>query len=122
MQDTRREIWFLLESDQIVMGVHPRAWCSGACVIHSPSAHWMREYPLSFDYEAKAFVRTCPHGHKHQDPDERTYWTTQLARSMASKRSGAARKLESLAQEKLSEWACPYCSCSCCDVTKYAAT
>lgn len=122
MQDTRREVWFLLGSDQIVTGVHPQSWCSGSCVVHSPSQHWMREYPLSFDLQKKAFVRTCKHGMDHQDPDERTYWTSQFARSItgAIKKSSSGKKLESLAMEKLSAWACPLCFCGCCDVTKLA--
>lgn len=122
MQEARREIWFLLESDQVVTGIHPQALCSGTCVVHKPSKHWMREFPLHFDLSTKAFVRLCKHDAFHQDPDERTYWTTQLSKSITSKRSPGARKLESLAMQKLSDWACPLCGCGCCDVTTKTTT
>lgn len=116
MQEARREVWFLLESDQMVTGIHPRSWCSGSCVVHNPSKHWMRDYPLGFDKELKAFVRKCSHGMDHQDPDERTYWTNQLQLGVRS-RVAKGRKLESLAMEKLGAFACPLCGCGCCDVT-----
>lgn len=109
--DERREVWLLAATDQIVEGVHPASWCSGWCVVHSPSDHWMRDYDLGFDLSLKAFYRTCGHGARHQDPDERTYWTEQLESS--AKHS----KTWMLAVEKLGNWACPTCPCNCCDVT-----
>lgn len=120
MQEARREVWFLLEADQIVEGVHPQDWCSGKCVIHNPSDHWMREYTLSFDKKYKAFVRTCKHGYDHQDPDERTYWTEQLTKGVMTKRTGPGKKLEALALEKLANYSCPACPCGCCDITARA--
>ena len=120
MKEAKREVWLLLGSDQIVTGVHPAEWCSGSCVIHNPSDHSLRDLPLGFDARTKAFYRTCPCGSTHQDPDERIYWTNQLARaSKASKArvSGSGKSLEALANEKLSQWACPLCTCGCCDIT-----
>lgn len=115
--EERREIWYISDSDQIVRGIHPVRWCSGVCVVHRPSNHFMREFPLAFDLESKCFYRTCSHGEVHQDPDERTYWT----RMMELTRKKRREKTVLVALEKLSSWGCPYCSCGCCDVTKLAS-
>lgn len=113
--EERREVWYLEDSDQLVVGVHPRRWCKGTCVVHRPSKHHLRDLPLGFDLKTKAFFRTCAHGKEHQDPDERTYWTHQLERDAYTK--GGGGKLAQFAMEKLSDWACPNCPCGCCDLT-----
>jgi len=106
-----REVWLLADVDQLVLGVHPAAWCTGWCAIHNPSDHWMRDCELGFDVEKKSLYRTCTHRIMHQDPDERTYWTEKLE----SARRGT--NLMSMALEKLSAWSCPNCVCLCCDIT-----
>lgn len=104
--DGRREVWLLAETDQIVSGIHPASWCSGSCVVHAPSDHWMREDKLGFDTKLKAFYRECVHGRKHHDPDERTFWMNKLESNAAS-----------MALEKLANFDCPNCVCTCCDLT-----
>ena len=111
-EEARREVWLLADSGQLVVNIHPSKWCSGTCVVHRPSDHHMRKLELSFDVEKKAFQRACEHGDLHQDPDERTYWTNVLEAAQRSKR------LKDLATEKLNAWACPFCACGCCDLTK----
>jgi hypothetical protein len=107
MQEALREVWFLVETDTIVFGVHPKDWCSGACVVHNPSDHRMREFPLHFDTVKKSFYRACPHGLLHQDWDERYYWIRQLE-------TARDKKASALAMGKLAEWPCPSCNCNCC--------
>lgn len=111
-EEAKREVWLLADSGQLVQEIHPKAWCSGTCVVHRPSRHHMRKLELSFDMERKSFQRTCEHGALHCDPDEQTYWTNKMASSQ--KRS----RLYNLAIEKLNAWACPLCPCGCCDLTK----
>lgn len=106
--DGRREVWLLAETDQIVSGIHPASWCSGSCVVHAPSDHWMRDDKLGFDTKLKAFYRECKHGVQHHDPDERTFWMNKLE----SKQS-----LATMALEKLANFDCPNCVCTCCDLT-----
>lgn len=109
--EAKREVWLLWDTDQLITNVHPQAWCSGSCVIHSPSEHFLRNLPLGFHVPTRTFYRTCEHGAKHGDPDERTYWTNLKLKSRNA-------KTQSLAREKLSAFACPDCICGCCDITK----
>jgi hypothetical protein len=56
--------------------VHPRTACAGRglpCVIHSPSEHHMREWPLNWRSDTRVMERVCPHGVGHPDPDHMTY-------------------------------------------------
>lgn len=122
MKVARREVWYLEDSDQIIKGVHPQAWCSGQCVVHSPSSHAMRFMSLAFDVKLRSFYRTCVHGNRHQDPDERNYWLNQIELIAAKARVAAPKPLppgvktiEVLAMEKLADWSCPVCSCGCCE-------
>lgn len=50
---------------------HPPEVCFNdeACVIHNPSAHHMREWPLTYRGDSGDMERTCPHGVGHPDPD-----------------------------------------------------
>lgn len=114
--DERREVWYIADSDQVVLGIHPKRWCSGTCVVHRPSKHQLRDLPLAFDMKSKCFYRTCAHKNQHQDPDERTYWTNQLEQDAA--RHGGGGKLAQFAMTKLSTWGCPNCLCGCCDLTR----
>jgi hypothetical protein len=44
------------------------------CVIHSPSLHHMRYWPLHWRGDRGIFERICPHGVGHPDPDQFGYW------------------------------------------------
>jgi hypothetical protein len=54
-----------------VLRVHPASACADdeACVIHKPSDHRMREWPLNWRDDTKVMERLCPHGVGHPDPD-----------------------------------------------------
>ncbi len=44
------------------------------CVIHYPSKHHMRLWPLIWRDDRGIFERQCPHGVGHPDPDQFPYW------------------------------------------------
>ncbi|AOE43769.1 hypothetical protein SEA_BANTAM_80 [Gordonia phage Bantam] len=49
--------------------------CASGCVIHSPSDHHMRLWPLHWRDDRAIFERLCPaHGVGHPDPDQFAYW------------------------------------------------
>lgn len=51
--------------------VHNRADCRGErCVIHKPSSHHMRDWPLIWRDDRGCFERICPCGVGHPDPDD----------------------------------------------------
>jgi hypothetical protein len=51
--------------------VHQPSKCEGhACVIHHPSDHSMRKFPLLWRIDKRVFERICPHGIGHPDPDD----------------------------------------------------
>ncbi len=57
-------------------GVHPRRVCQAGgfpCVVHKPSKHHMRDFPLLWRGGRRLFERTCPHGVGHPDPDDLAY-------------------------------------------------
>lgn len=49
--------------------------CAGStCVVHNPSGHHMRDWPLSFNFRMGALAfRECPCGKLHPDPDSLDY-------------------------------------------------
>ena len=51
--------------------VHPRVDCAGGtCVIHAPSQHHMRRWPIVIRPDRGYMAeRLCPHGIGHPDPD-----------------------------------------------------
>lgn len=50
--------------------VHLADKCAGQyCVIHNPSDHHMREWPLNWRDDTGIMERFCPHGVGHPDPD-----------------------------------------------------
>lgn len=54
-------------------GVHPRRACKAdgfPCVVHAPSEHHMRDFPLLWRGDRRLFERTCPHNVGHPDPDD----------------------------------------------------
>lgn len=57
-----------------VMKTHPAEKCAGrACVIHAPSDHKMKDWPLNWRADTYLMERTCPHGVGHPDPDDLEY-------------------------------------------------
>jgi hypothetical protein len=63
------ETVFLNDATAMLTNVHERADCLGACPIHSPSDHHMRDWPLNWRDDRGLMERICPHGVGHPDPD-----------------------------------------------------
>lgn len=66
-----------LKRDGLVLHrVHHHDACShrSSCVIHNPSDHSMREFPLHWRGDRGIFERICPHGTGHPDPDQSEFW------------------------------------------------
>jgi hypothetical protein len=58
------------------LAFHSADWCStdpNPCVIHSPSEHHMREWPMLWRADRQLMERACPHGTGHPDPDDLAY-------------------------------------------------
>ncbi len=54
-----------------LQGVHLPEKCAGrACVVHAPSEHHMRDWPLTWRGDRGIMERACPHGIGHPDPDD----------------------------------------------------
>lgn len=54
----------------VLTNVHDMDVCAGrACVVHHPSDHALRWWPLVWHDDIGVFKRTCPHGAGHPDPD-----------------------------------------------------
>ena len=65
-------------------GVHSEDRCRGeVCVIHNPTEHHMRTWPLHWRQDRGIFERICEHGVGHPDPDHYPHWdaTGRLAES-----------------------------------------
>lgn len=55
--------------------VHDESLCQGrCCVIHYPSDHHMRDYPLIWNSLETQMERLCEHDFTHPDPDDLLYW------------------------------------------------
>lgn len=51
--------------------IHDPAKCAGRpCVIHNPSDHHMRDWPLNWRSDKGLMERMCVHGTGHPDPDD----------------------------------------------------
>ena len=58
-----------------LQGVHPESKCAGrVCVIHSPTDHHMRTWPMNWRGDRGLIERICPHGVGHVDPDHFPRW------------------------------------------------
>jgi hypothetical protein len=81
--------WRILVSDAIMFEgmiltrVHGWWDCQGmdydppksrVCVIHRPTPHHMRLWPLTWRDDRGIFERQCTHGVGHPDPDQFPYW------------------------------------------------
>ena len=65
----------MTQLDELVR-VHPPNRCGGeVCVIHNPTDHPMREWPIVM--RETLILRVCPHGNKHPDPDSLSYFVNQ---------------------------------------------
>lgn len=87
MQDDS-EIWTVENAAEPTLGiqvgptflenVHSSAVCEGrACVLHNPSDHHMRDWPLNWRGDKGQMERTCPHGTGHPDPDDLAWHASQ---------------------------------------------
>ena len=67
-----------------LVDVHPMDNCAGEpCVIHNPTDHHMREWPLHWRNDRVLFERICPHGVGHPDPDQFAFWDRMAAKGYA---------------------------------------
>ncbi len=54
--------------------IHSPDLCAGRrCIIHNPSDHHMRDWPVTWRADKGIAERTCPHGIGHPDPDDMAY-------------------------------------------------
>jgi hypothetical protein len=61
---------FTLPNGQILYNIHSAKECTGKyCVIHNPSNHHMKDWPLIWREDRGIFERICPCGVGHPDPD-----------------------------------------------------
>lgn len=66
-----------LKRDRIKLrNTHPEEACAHrtSCVIHDPSDHHMRSWPLHWRDDRGIFERICRHGVGHPDPDQFGFW------------------------------------------------
>ena len=55
----------------ILKNVHDHSKCADrSCVIHNPSDHHMRDWPLHWRGDTGVMERTCSHFIGHPDPDQ----------------------------------------------------
>lgn len=67
-----KETWHLKDGT-VLRNVHSKDFCVGIhCVIHNPSNHHMRNWPLHWRADGSKFERECVHGVCHPDPDDVT--------------------------------------------------
>lgn len=62
-----------LPPEGIELPTHPPEKCEGEdrpCLVHRPSDHHMRSWPLNWRADRNLMERWCPHGIGHPDPDE----------------------------------------------------
>lgn len=65
----------LLDDGSLVINVHNPMLCDGRpCVVHRPSNHRMRAWPMRWAPGRGGFERMCEHGYGHPDPDDMTYY------------------------------------------------
>jgi hypothetical protein len=58
----------------VLENVHLPASCEGEfCVIHNPSEHHMRSWPLVWRDDKGVMERMCAHGVGHPDPDDAAF-------------------------------------------------
>jgi hypothetical protein len=81
---------------QVLINVHPMDNCVGRpCVVHNPSDHHMRSWPLHWRNDRGIFERICEHGTGHPDPDQFAFWDEQAVKWEERQRG---------ATQSVSEW------------------
>lgn len=76
-----KEMWWIENASEPTYGiqkkgvvledVHPASQCEGEwCVLHNPSDHKMKDWPLNWRGDRGIMERLCPHGVGHPDPDD----------------------------------------------------
>jgi hypothetical protein len=66
-----------------LFNVHAAELCAGrSCVIHNPSDHHMRDWPMNWRADRHMMERVCPHGVGHPDPDEAAYQKIKAAQTV----------------------------------------
>jgi hypothetical protein len=63
---------------KMLLTTHVPDKCEGRhCVIHNPSKHHMRKWPMNYRIDRGFMERICPeHGVGHPDPDDVDYWVS----------------------------------------------
>jgi hypothetical protein len=62
------------EGVAVLENMHLTTACAGRhCVVHNPSDHHMRSWPLVWRGDKGVMERTCQHGVGHPDPDDAAY-------------------------------------------------
>lgn len=68
------EVYGVNIGDVVLQNIHNAELCQGRnCIIHNPSDHHMRNWPLTWRGDKGVFERHCPHGTGHPDPDDADY-------------------------------------------------
>lgn len=63
---------------RVLVNIHDPEACEGqGCVIHHPSDHHMKDWPLLFRSDKGLMERTCEHGTGHPDPDSLAWHISQ---------------------------------------------
>jgi hypothetical protein len=76
----RHDVFVVLGSEAfcgnlLLKDVHAPDICADEpCVIHHPTDHGMRAWPLIWLQTVKAFYRICEHRLPHPDPDQFALW------------------------------------------------
>jgi hypothetical protein len=62
----------------VLTAVHSEKLCTGRnCVLHNPSDHLMKNWPLNWRADKKQMERLCPHNAGHPDPDDVAWHVSQ---------------------------------------------
>lgn len=61
---------FKVNEYQTLENVHRKEDCKPPCVIHYPTDHHMRDWPLHWREDRRIFERMCRCGVGHPDPDQ----------------------------------------------------
>jgi hypothetical protein len=59
--------------------------CAGQphCIVHNPSDHHMRDWPITFRGDKYLSERVCPHGIGHPDPDDLAWRTPEQREALS---------------------------------------
>lgn len=72
----------------VLIGVHSLDECAHRpCVVHAPSNHRLRSWPLVWRQDRAMFERLCVHGVGHPDPDHLAHLSLVLAPEEAAAES-----------------------------------